>query len=93
MMDRAPWHKGKVRRFIEAHPCLELMYFPPGSPDLNPQEHVWKPTREAVGHLRDYLHIGDVRKAFQQHLENTAFHFDWVEKFLPLPLSYGSVFF
>ena len=89
LMDRASWHKGKVRCFIEDHPDLDLMYFPPGSPNLNPQEHVWKHAREAVGHLRDYPHIGDVRKAFQYHLDNTNFHFDWAEKFLPHAFSYG----
>lgn len=89
LMDRAPWHKGKVRRFIEAHPCLEMIYFPPGSPHLNPQEHVWKQAREAVGHLRDYLHIGDARNAFQHFLDSNDFHFDWAEQFLPCTLSCG----
>jgi transposase len=92
LLDRAPWHKGKVRRFIEAHPLLDLIFFPPGCPDLNPQEHVWKDTREAVGHLHNYSHPADLRQAFQAHLDGSTFLFDWVEKFLPLPLSYNSVF-
>ena len=49
LLDRAPWHKGKVRQFVEAHAQLDLIYFPPGCPDLNPQEHVWKQARDAVG--------------------------------------------
>ncbi len=49
--DRAPWHKGQARQFVEAHPQLDMLYFPSGCPDLNPQEHVWNQTREVVGHL------------------------------------------
>jgi transposase len=49
--DRATWHKGKrVQQFLEAHPRLEIVYFPVGTPELNPQEHVWKATRHAVSH-------------------------------------------
>ena len=83
LWDRAPWHQGVARHFIEAHPLLEMMYFPPACPQLNPQEHVWKLTREAVGHLRDYAHIGDLRQAFQRHFDRTLFHIGWVEKYLP----------
>lgn len=83
LMDRASWHKGKVRRFIDAHPQLDLIYFPPGCPDLNPQEHVWKHTRAAVGHLRDYRHLGNLRQAFQSHLDTTLFQVDWIAKYLP----------
>jgi transposase len=37
------------------------LYFPSGCPHLNPQEHVWKQTRQAVGYLRDYQHISQLR--------------------------------
>jgi transposase len=83
LLDRAPWHKGDTRAFIEAHPLLDMLYFPPACPDLNPQEHVWKLVREAVGHLHDYAHIGDLRQAFQVHLDQTVFDIRWVEKYLP----------
>ena len=91
LWDRAPWHKGQARQFVENHPHLDMLYFPPACPDLNPQEHVWKQTRDAVGHLRDYQHIGDLRQSFQTHLEATLFRFAWIEKFLPPSLS-GFVF-
>jgi transposase len=83
LLDRAPWHKGTVRQFVEAHSQLDLIYFPPGCPDLNPQEHVWKQARDAVGHLRDYPHLSNLRQAFQSYLENTSFQFKWIDKFLP----------
>lgn len=91
LWDRAPWHKGRARLFIEAHPHLAMIYFPPACPDLNPQEHVWKQTREAVGHLHDYRHISDLRLAFQNHLEQSLFPFNWIDKYLPAH-SYESVF-
>lgn len=92
LWDRAPWHQGQARQFVEAHPQFDMVYFPPGCPDLNPQEHVWKQTRQAVGHLWDYRHIGDLRQAFQAHLDNTLFRFDWIVKYLPA-IFYESVSF
>lgn len=89
--DRAPWHKGIVRQFVENHDRLDMLYFPTACPDLNPQEHVWKLARETVGHLRDYAHLSDLRQAFQTFLEQTPFCFRWIEKYFPIP-SYTSVF-
>ncbi len=83
LWDRASWHKGAARRFVEAHDRLDMMYYPTACPDLNPQEHVWKLTRQAVGHARDYLNLSDLRQAFQNHLEQTLFKFDWLDKFFP----------
>jgi transposase len=34
---------------LEQHPRLETVYFPPASPELNPQEHVW--SAEVLGRL------------------------------------------
>ena len=83
-LDRAPWHRGQpIRDVLAAHPRLELVYLPVATPDLNPQEHVWKQTRDAVGHLRDYPHLSNLRQAFQSYLENTLFQFDWIDKYLP----------
>ena len=83
LWDRAPWHKGKAQQFVATHKQFDTLYFPPGCPDLNPQEHVWKQVRDAVGHLHDYRHIGDLRRAFQTCLEATFFQFRWIEKYLP----------
>lgn len=83
LWDRASWHKGLARQFIEEHEGLDMMHFPPACPDLNPQEHVWKLTRQAVGHACDYLNLSDLRKAFLHHLEHTIFKFDWLDKFFP----------
>jgi hypothetical protein len=83
LLDRAPWHKGKARRFIEDHPLRDLFCFPPGCPDLNPQEQVWKQTPDAVGHLHNYPHLSRLRQPFQSYLETTLFQFAWIGKSLP----------
>ena len=49
--DRAPWHRGKpIEHVLEENPRLEIIFFPTASPDLNPQEHVWKSVRQEVSH-------------------------------------------
>jgi transposase len=83
LWDRASWHKGIARQFVEQHPRLEMLYFPVACPDLNPQEHVWKLTRDAISHNHPYPHFGDLRQAFHHHLETTCFKFQWIEKYLP----------
>jgi transposase len=51
LWDRAPWHFGPpIREVVAANPRLEVRHFPVASPDLNPQEQVWKATRRAVSH-------------------------------------------
>ena len=44
--DGAPWHRGEVKTYLKKETekkwKLEIMYFPPYSPDFNPQEHIWK---------------------------------------------------
>lgn len=87
LWDRASWHKGIARQFVEAHDRLDMLYFPPACPDLNPQEHVWKLTRQAVGQARDYRNLSELRHAFQDYLEQTLFQFDWLDKFFPGQLS------
>ena len=48
--DNASWHKSKaVRDFLAATKgTFQLYNFPPYSPELNPQEHVWKELRDKV---------------------------------------------
>jgi len=49
--DRAPWHRGKpIDKVLKDNPRLEIIYFPPASPDLNLQEHAWKAVRKEVSH-------------------------------------------
>lgn len=74
LWDRAHWHKGEaIRSVLSANPRLEILCFPPGSPQLNPQEHVWKATREEVSHNHSRNNLPELVKAFQNHLETTCF--------------------
>lgn len=74
LWDRATWHRGPLMAdFLQAHPRLEIMYFPPGAPELNPQEHVWKATREAVSHNHTTKKLDQLAKDFEDHLTNTTF--------------------
>lgn len=73
-LDRAPWHQGPaLQAVLAANPRLELVYFPPAAPDLNPQEHVWKATREAVSHNHGVPKLARLADEFEAHLESTAF--------------------
>lgn len=51
--DGAPSHRGEVRKYLREKDKkwkLQIIYFPPYSPDLNPQEHVWRQARQEITH-------------------------------------------
>ena len=74
LWDRATWHRGEpVRSILEANPRLEIMWFPPGCPELNPQEHVWKAAREAVSHNHTTTKFPELAEAFETHLTKATF--------------------
>jgi transposase len=82
MWDRAKWHGGQaVREFIADHPTIEVIKFPPGSPDLNPQEHVWKLTREKVSHNHLVPKLNELAEAFASHLGNSVFKSTFLDKY------------
>jgi len=84
LWDRAKWHKGQtVRDYLAQHPQIHALHFPPGCPQLNPQEHVWERTRDAVSHNHTRKDFPALVQAFRHHLENTFFWFDWIEKYVP----------
>ncbi len=74
LWDRAPWHRGpKIEAVLQAHPRLEILYFPAGAPDLNPQEHVWKATRQAVSHNHTSKKLDQLTQDFEDHLTTSSF--------------------
>jgi len=82
LWDRAKWHYGQpVRDFLKAQPRLQVLYFPPASPDLNPQEHVWKATRKAVSHHHLVQKLSDLVVQFLAHLTSTSFPSSFLETF------------
>jgi transposase len=81
LWDRATWHRGEaVRAILEVNPRLEILWFPPGCPELNPQEHVWKAAREAVSHNHTTTKFPELAEAFEKHLTTTCFPCSLLEK-------------
>lgn len=80
--DRASWHKGPVvGDFLAAHPRLEIVYFPVGAPDLNPQEHVWKATRRAVSHNHLAPKLPELADQFEKHLGQSTFPSSFLHRY------------
>ncbi len=78
LWDCAKWHQGQaVNDLLTAHPRLEILClrvpFGRASPELNPQEHVWKATREAVSHNHAHAKLDTLSTQFETHLTTTSF--------------------
>ncbi len=54
-------------------PHIEAIHFPGYSPELDPQEHVWKNGRSAVTHNRFIPRIEPVTKELVDYLNATTF--------------------
>jgi transposase len=81
-LDRAPWHRGQeVAKVLRDNPRLEIIFFPAASPDLNPQEHVWKAARKAVSHNHDYASLPALAGMFESYLINTSFPSSFLDRF------------
>ena len=82
LWDQAPWHRGTtIRQLLQGHPRLELMRFPVASPELNPQERVWKAAREEVSHNHDEATLSGLADQFERHLEATRFPCSLLERY------------
>lgn len=74
LWDRATWHQGPaIRQFLADHPTLEIFFFPPGSPALNPQEHVWKDARTQVSHNHTVKKLDSLAAQFEDYLQSSTF--------------------
>ena len=75
--DNAGWHKGsQVTRWIEEDKNAECIYFPPYSPNMNPQEHVWKAGRQAITHNKQIIDIKETAEEFKTYLESHQFPYE-----------------
>jgi len=84
LLDRAPWHFGlAIQQLLDENPRLELLYFPPACPDLNPQEHVWSQAREAISHNHTYLVFDRLVDDFETFLVETPFQTDFMQHYGP----------
>lgn len=84
LWDRARWHKGQaVRQVLADNPRLDRVFFPPASPHLNPQEHVWSQARAAVSHNHTCPSFQQLRQTFLTFLSSNLFPFAWLHKYAP----------
>jgi len=82
LWDRAPWHRGKpIDKVLAEHPRLEIMFFPTASPDLNPQEHVWKAVRKQVSHNHLEVKLPELADRFLNKLNSTTFNSSFLDKY------------
>jgi transposase len=74
--DNAGWHRGSaVQKFIVADKNIQAIYFPPYSPEENPQEHVWKAGRTHITHNRFIKNLDDIIKEFIAYLKSNIFRY------------------
>jgi hypothetical protein len=79
--DRATWHGGPaVNPLLAATSRLEIVKFPPGAPDLNPQGQAWKQARRAVSHNHLLPKLGPLADAFGSCLKTNTFHTQFLER-------------
>lgn len=75
--DNCGWHRGsEVQKWIKHDGNTKTLHFPPYTPELNPQEHVWKAGRQATTHN---LHITDIEQAtkdFLTYITNRTFAYE-----------------
>lgn len=72
--DGAGWHRGSaVQEWMQSDGNIEAFYFPPYSPEENPQEHVWKSGRKAVTHNKFIPDINQAASEFVAYLNNHTF--------------------
>lgn len=84
LLDRAPWHSGpQINLLLAENPHLELIYFPPACPDLNPQEHVWASARAEISHNHSYRSFQPLIDDFETFLNETPFDIEFLEKYAP----------
>ena len=80
--DRAPWHRGRsIDKVLEENPRLEIIFFPTATPDLNPQEHVWKAVRKEVSHNHLEVRLPELADRFLDTLNSSAFKSSFLDKY------------
>jgi transposase len=74
--DNASWHKSKeIREFLATTDRFKLYHLPPYSPDLNPQEHVWKDLRERIFNNKLIKDINVTINQAVEYIKNTIFKY------------------
>jgi transposase len=76
LWDNPGWHRGSlVQDFIKKDKNIEIIYFPPYSPEENPQEHVWKEGRSKITHNQFIPNLKQTALKFITYLNQTKFNY------------------
>lgn len=63
-------HAKDLKPFLEKHARLKLLFLPAYSPDLNPQEEIWKYLRQKLLNNKLYETVEDMANAITHFIEN-----------------------
>lgn len=80
LWDNASWHRSKdIKKWLSATKHnIHLIAFPPYSPELNPQEHVWKEGRSKVSHNNFIENIDKATDEFVAYLNDNLFKYSFL---------------
>ena len=81
--DGAGHHRGEVKNYLKRKNKkwnLHIEYFPPYSPDLNPQEMVWKQGKANTAHNSEE-EFQDKLYKFRQYIVKTKFKTNFLSKY------------
>jgi len=75
IVDNARWHHAKILQdFLEKHKDrLVLWFLPPYSPELNPQERVWRHTRRKATHNKYFNDLNELMLAVERKFREWIF--------------------
>jgi transposase len=73
-------------RGLEECPRLVIIFFPTASPDLNPQEHVWKAVRKEVSHNHLEARLPELANRFLDKLNSSTFKDTFLERYGYTPI-------
>lgn len=74
--DGPGWHRGsQVTDYIQKDGNIQIIFFPPYSPEENPQEHVWKEGRSKITHNKFIRDLDQTAKDFVTYLNSTRFDY------------------
>ena len=71
LLDQATYFTAKAVKDFTANEPIELVYFPTGSPDLNPTEEYWRQLKLALGN-RYFGSCAEIRSAVWSALESIS---------------------
>jgi transposase len=77
-------HANKTREYAELN-RIDLVFFPPYSPDLNPIEFIWKSIKRIISRtfIRDLGHLKQIiLDGFKKFGSALSFAHAWISKFL-----------